>query len=35
MENGYDADNQACSSGILALLLMVLAEREKMREEDR
>lgn len=35
MENGYDADNQACASGILALLLMVLAEREKMREVDR
>lgn len=35
MENGYDADNQACSSGILAPLLMVPAEREEMREEDR
>jgi len=35
MEKGDDADNQACSSGILAPLLMVLAEREKMREEDR
>jgi hypothetical protein len=35
MQNGYDADNQECSSGFLALLLMVLAEREKMREKDR
>ncbi len=35
MENGYDADNQACSLGILGLQLMVLAEREKMREVDR
>jgi hypothetical protein len=35
MQNGYIADKQACSSGLLALLLMILAEREEMREEDR
>ena len=34
-QNGYIADKQACSSGFLALLLMILAEREEMREEDR
>ena len=28
-------DKKTCSSGFLALLLMVLAEREKMREKDR
>lgn len=32
---GYDAENQAGSPAFPTLLIMVLAEREKRRENDR